>query len=174
MHTSWIEHEFRTLQILFDAGCDVPKPYASDHNAILMDYVGDEGYAAPTLNGVKLYPSRVQRVFDQIVYNLEIMLDNERVHGDLSAYNILYWDGEITLIDFPQAINPNKNPNAYQIFQRDVTRICDYLITQGVSVRSKFLADDLWRSRGYSKAPNFWFEGLTINEDQYEWDKDRS
>ncbi len=55
------------------------------------------------------------------------MLANNVVHGDLSAYNILYWQGDIRIIDFPQAVNPYKNPNAYRIFERDVERICQYL-----------------------------------------------
>jgi serine/threonine-protein kinase RIO1 len=36
MHTSWVQHEFQTMQILHAAGADVPVPYACDNNAILM------------------------------------------------------------------------------------------------------------------------------------------
>ena len=82
------------------------------------------------------------------------MLDQERVHGDLSAYNILYWEGKISLIDFPQAINPHRNPNAYPIFQRDVKRVCDYFSAQGVRVDPITLAEELWTRHGYSTAPN--------------------
>jgi serine/threonine-protein kinase RIO1 len=35
-HQSWIAYEFQTLEILFEAGVDVPKPYALEKNAILM------------------------------------------------------------------------------------------------------------------------------------------
>jgi RIO kinase 1 len=154
MHRSWIEHEFRTMKKLSQAGCDIPAPYASAHNAILMDFIGDEMMAAPTLNGIDLEPREARTLFERLVHNLGLMLSQRRVHGDLSAYNILYWDGEITLIDFPQAINPLKNPNAYVIFQRDVTRICEYFIAQGLKIEPGKLAADLWQNYHYSTTPN--------------------
>lgn len=154
MHTSWIEHEFRTMKILYQAGCDIPKPYASDHNAIIMDFIGNELMGAPTLNEISPEPSEAHTLFERVIHNLTLMLAHQRVHGDFSAYNILYWNGEITLIDFPQAINPNKNPNAYPIFQRDVIRICEYFATQGVDTNPTKLADDLWAANNYSTAPN--------------------
>jgi len=158
MHTSWIEHEFRTLKILHKAGCDVPEPVASDHNAILMEYIGDTNIGAPTLNGIRLNKSDAYRLFDQVLHNIELMLQSNRVHGDLSAYNILYWDGEITFIDFPQAINPNRNPNTYTIFQRDVHRICEYFISQGVYSDPEDLSEDLWTKYGFSTIPNILWE----------------
>jgi RIO kinase 1 len=168
MHTSWIEHEFRTLQLLHKAGCDVPTPYASDHNAILMDYIGDWQMAASTLNGIRLPIHEARILFDRVMHNLKLMLSNERVHGDLSAYNILYWDGEITLIDFPQAINPNRNPNAYPIFQRDITRICEYFISQGMELDPEKLAEGLWTAHHYSTAPNILWEDEGFDDDSYD------
>jgi RIO kinase 1 len=161
MHTSWIEHEFRTLCALHKAGCDVPAPLASDHNAILMEFIGDERMAAQTLNGIRLHKKEAHKLFEKVLNNINLMLDNQRVHGDLSAYNVLYFDGEITLIDFPQAINPNRNLNAYPIFLRDITRICEYFISQGVKTEPKTLAEDLWRSHGFSSEPNMlWDEHI--------------
>jgi len=154
MHRSWIEHEFRTMQSLHEAGCDIPTPYASDNNAILMDYIGVEMMAAPTLNSVPLDGNEARILFERVIHNIELMLTHQRVHGDLSAYNILYWDGEISLIDFPQAINPVRNPNAYTIFQRDILRTCEYFGSQGVASAPEKLAQDLWLAYGYSTAPN--------------------
>ena len=107
-HTSWIGHEFATMQILYEAGADVPKPYTSDSNAILMDYIGEDGIPAQPLSDINLETDKVAPLFERALKNIEIMLAHERVHGDLSAYNILYWDGQITLIDFPQAIHPQE------------------------------------------------------------------
>ena len=45
--------------------------------------------------------------------NVELMLSLGRIHGDLSAYNVLYWQGEVKIIDFPQAIEPATNPGVY-------------------------------------------------------------
>jgi RIO kinase 1 len=146
MHTSWIEHEVKTMQLLYDAGGDVPKVFASENNAILMSFIGDEDFAAPILHSVRLDRRQAKRLFDRVIYNLELMLSQNRVHGDFSAFNILFWDGEITIIDFPQAIDPRINRNAYRIFERDVLRICDYFSRQGVESEPRRLASDLWRA----------------------------
>ncbi|MCB9134018.1 MAG: hypothetical protein H6636_01230 [Anaerolineales bacterium] len=153
-HTSWIEHEVKTMQALYEAGLDVPKFYASDNNAILMAYIGDADAAAPTLIDVDLDSTEARPLFQRVLHNLEEMLRLGLVHGDLSAYNILYWDGDITLIDFPQAINPHHNRNAYAIFERDVTRVCDYFMRYGVKTDPKRLTTKLWAQR-YPLTPDF-------------------
>lgn len=148
-HQSWIAYEFQTLEMLHAAGADVPKPYAMEKNAILMGYVGDVDNAAPTLNSVTLDREEAHELFDRVVLNLNLLLANGRIHGDLSAYNILYWDGDITLIDFPQVVQPESNPSAWTIFLRDVTRVCQYFASQGVKVNARKLASDLWTSHGH-------------------------
>ncbi len=78
------------------------------------------------------------------------MLSKHRVHGDLSAFNILYLDGEVSLIDFPQSIDPDINRNAYAIFCRDILRLCEYFQVQGLTCDPHSLADDLWLKHGYA------------------------
>ena len=148
-HQSWLAHEFQTLKTLHAAGADVPRPYEMGENAILMGFIGDELSAAPTLNTVRLKRGEVRPLFERIVRNVDLMLSHEIVHGDLSAYNILYWKGEITLIDFPQVISPHKHRSAYQIFSRDITRICEYFARQGLRPDPNRLAADLWQAHGY-------------------------
>ena len=153
LHTSWVGHEFLTMQILSDAGVDIPKPYASSNNAIMMDYIGDESGAAPTLNTISLTATEARPLFQRVIHNVELMLKCDRVHADLSAYNILYWEGNITLIDFPQAINPEENHNAWRIFLRDVQRVAEYFSLQGVACDAYALAVKLWKSRGRTTQP---------------------
>jgi len=145
-HTSWLAYEYKALQVLHAAGADVPAPYASDNNCILMEYVGGEDLAAPTLNEVELERDEARRLFRRVLRNIELMLAKDLVHADLSAYNILYWEGEIKLIDFPQAINPDQNRNAYQIFERDLIRVCEYFARQGVPSRPRAIAAEMWTS----------------------------
>lgn len=151
-HQSWIAYEFKTLELLYDAGADVPRPFAMEKNAILMEYIGDLNTAAPTLNAVTLEREEARELFDRVVLNLNLLLANQRIHGDLSAYNILYWDGGITLIDFPQVVHPETNPSAWVIFLRDVTRVCQYFASQGVRNNARKLAADLWTSHGHRVA----------------------
>lgn len=148
LHSSWIGHEFHTMQMLAEAGVDLPRPYASSDNAILMDFIGDESTSAPTLNTVMLGTAEAQQLFDRVIFNMELMLRFNRIHADLSAYNILYWQGEIRLIDFPQAIHPDQNRNAYRIFARDVEKVCAYFAAQGVNADPLGLANAMWQARG--------------------------
>lgn len=149
LHTSWIEHEYQTMQILHKAGADIPKPLACGNNAILMQYVGWDDMAAPTLNNVKLSLSEAKLVFNKVIQNIEIMLQNQRVHGDLSAYNILYLDGDIYLIDFPQSLKPDENRSAFTIFRRDLSRLCEYFQEVGVKCQPHQLAEELWLKHGF-------------------------
>lgn len=151
-HTSWIAYEFKTLEKLYEVGANVPKPYAMLKNSILMEYIGDDGMPAPTLNSVTLDPQEARPLFDRVIRNVDLLLKNERIHGDLSAYNILYWDDDITLIDFPQVVHPEMNPSAWTIFQRDVARVCRYFASQGVKRDARALAADLWTSHGHKIA----------------------
>jgi RIO kinase 1 len=144
-HTSWLMYEYTTLQRLYHAGAAVPRPYASNENSILMEYLGDERADAPPLQDVGLEAHEVEPLFDEVMRNVELMLQHDLIHGDLSAYNILYWEGKITLIDFPQVTNSRTNPQAYFILQRDVTRVCQYFARYGLRRNANAITDRLWR-----------------------------
>ena len=141
---SWIGHEFETLGLLYEAGVDVPRPYAQGNGAIVMTYVGDEDSAAPTLNNVALNADEAHVLFERVMHNVELMLTQHRVHADLSAYNILYWDGRISIIDFPQAVDPRVNPHAAALLARDVERVCQYFGRCGVKANAARLSSGLW------------------------------
>lgn len=149
LHQSWISYEFTTMQALREAGADVPDPYEMADNAILMGYIGDIDGCAPTLSEVTLERAEAHELFERVLHNLDLLLAHQRIHGDLSAYNILYWEGQVTLIDFPQVVSPQINRNAFAIFKRDVTRVCEYFGKQGVRVDPGRIADELWKKHGY-------------------------
>jgi RIO kinase 1 len=149
LHQSWIAYEFTSLESLHKAGADVPRPYTMAKNAILMEFIGDEDGCAPTLNEIRLELQEARQLFDRTLHNIALALGLNLVHGDLSAYNILYWEGGITLIDFPQVVAPQDNKNSYTIFQRDVARVCDYFAKQGVRSNPRKIASDMWKSHGF-------------------------
>lgn len=140
----WIGNEYRTQTQLFEAGADVPKPIAHQGNTVLMAYIGDEYGPAPTLSEVRLPREEAADLFQRIMGNVQLMLDNHLIHGDLSAYNILYWDGDIYLIDFPQMVEARHNPYAYELLERDITRVCDYFAGYGLETNPIALAHSLW------------------------------
>jgi RIO kinase 1 len=147
-HTSWLMYEYTTLERLHRAGGAVPKPLAASENALLMSYHGDRKRPAPTLIEVTLGRDEAQIAFAEVLRNLTLMLEHGVVHGDLSAYNILYWEGRITLIDFPQVADIQGNNNARFILQRDITRVCEYFARQGVACDPEALGAELWARYG--------------------------
>jgi RIO kinase 1 len=144
-HTSWVMHEYTTLQRLHAAGGAAPEPLAAGDNTIIMGYVGEVAAPAPTLNGVRLAPEEAGRWFDEVLRTVEVLLGLSLIHGDLSAYNILYWQGAITLIDFPQVTDSLANPHAQAILRRDIARLCGYFAQQGHRRDPAAIAEDLWQ-----------------------------
>jgi RIO kinase 1 len=138
-------HEYTTLERLYQVGAAVPRPIGAGENAILMSYIGDGRRAAPTLHEVDLTPNEAEPLFCEVLRNIELMLQQDLIHGDLSAYNILYVDGRITLIDFPQVVNGQANPRARFILNRDIQRVCEYFTGQGVQVDPAAIMNDLWQ-----------------------------
>ena len=142
--TLWVNREWETLRALSAAGAPVPRPIASTGDAILMSYLGDDARAAPQLRATKPDPDEARDLFGQVLRAIERMLYGNVIHGDLSAYNVLVWDGRATIIDLPQAIDPRKNRHADALLERDVKRICDHFARFGVRSAPERLAADLW------------------------------
>ena len=148
-HRSWLHHEFNSLQLMHEFGASVPKPYAIANNAILMDFIGDADGAAPILHSVnlkKLLPKgEVDTLFRKTIDTVELMLQHDGIHGDLSAFNILFWNGDIVLIDFPQVTVASANRRARYILERDVQRVCDYFAKQGIDCDPRRISNGLWQ-----------------------------
>jgi RIO kinase 1 len=142
-HTSWLMYEFVTLQTLSDAGAAVPLPLAAGENAILMSYLGDHTAPAPALSSVDLDQDEAAALFQEVLRNVELMLQHGLIHGDLSPYNILYWQGRLTIIDFPQVTTSHTNPRAATILARDVARVCAFFARAGVPCDAEAIAADL-------------------------------
>ena len=143
--TSWLMHEFTLLEAMHERGGDVPEPIEHAEHTLLMEYIGDGLDAAPTLNDVDLEPDEAKRLFDRVLFNIELLLELGWVHGDLSAHNILYHQGRIILIDFPQVVDCQNNAKARAIFDRDVERVCQYFDSAASGIEPKRLARDLWQ-----------------------------
>ncbi len=142
--SNWIDGEFETLNILHRAGADVPKPFAQSGSAILMEYIGDRESPAPMLNRVYLDPSEAQPLFRQLMRNVKLMLDSNRIHADLSAFNVLYWQGKLKIIDFPQSVHPRHNQDAFPLLLRDIDNLCRHFSRYGIQSDPFALAKKLW------------------------------
>jgi RIO kinase 1 len=141
----WIGNEYRAQTKLYQVGADVPKPIAHQGKTILMAFIGDEYGPAPTLSEISLPAHEAHSLFQRVMDNVALMLDHHYIHSDLSAYNILYWEGEIVIIDFPQMVEARTNPHAFELLKRDITRVCEYFGRFGVQSDPHQLTLDLWR-----------------------------
>ena len=128
--SSWIAHEHESMSALHAAGGSVPKPVARTSSVLLMEYVGDADAAAPALNETTLSLTAAHRAFDEIIQNVELLLKLDRVHADLSAHNVLFWENHAVLIDFPQVVDARFHPGALKLLTRDVDHICKYFSRQ--------------------------------------------
>lgn len=65
---------------------------------------------------------------------LSILVSADRVHGDLSAFNVLWWRERAALIDFSQTVDIVTHPAAYELLARDITSLGRYFTRRGVDV----------------------------------------
>jgi RIO kinase 1 len=140
----WTGREWEVLQQFHEIGADVPRPVAAGDGAILMEYIGDEEHSAPQLRHVRLSQGEGKEILDRLLWNVELALRHNLVHADLSPYNVLWWEGEATIIDLPQAVDPRSNPNAPELLARDVENICRHFERYGVRSNAGAIARGLW------------------------------
>jgi len=140
----WLRHEFAVLGVLHAAGADVPRPIAMSRSAMLLEFIGEDGSPAPQLSRMRLTPDMAEALLEQALRNIEVMLACHVVHGDLSAYNMLYTGGTLRVIDLPQAVDARSNVNASTLLARDIANVCDYFASQGAVVEPGSFAAELW------------------------------
>ena len=129
----WVDQEFDALKRLWKNGANVPTPILKHGNTILMTYIGYPEEPAPKLCEISLDLDEAAEAWKQVVENLRIFLKSGLIHGDLSPFNILYWQGKVWIIDFPQSVDLHRNPYAMDLLYRDLQKICKYFGKQGVN-----------------------------------------
>lgn len=130
----WVAHEWATLVRLHGAGVTVPPPVELLDHGYRMAFIGKGDQAAPRLSEVALDPRTARRVWRELQSEIQLMLDAEIVHGDLSAFNVLWWHERPVIIDFSQAVDVVTHPAARDLLRRDVERTAGYFRRQGVAV----------------------------------------
>ncbi|MEK7475587.1 MAG: RIO1 family regulatory kinase/ATPase [Candidatus Coatesbacteria bacterium] len=128
----WVGAEFEALHRLHRVGADVPRPLLVSSRWMLMDFVGNDQGPAPMLARVKLTAEEAAATFERIMRNMRLFLSCDIIHGDLSAFNVLWWQGAPRIIDFPQAVDPRTNPNSFDLLTRDARIIGTYFSRYGV------------------------------------------
>lgn len=134
MHARWIAGEWETLVHLHAAGVTVPPPVELLDGGYRMAFIGDGGEAAPRLASVDLDDRTAARVWDELQDELALLVGADRVHGDLSAYNVLWWRERAVLIDFSQTVDVVEHPAALELLERDIRALGAYFARRGVTI----------------------------------------
>ncbi|MEX1265209.1 MAG: RIO1 family regulatory kinase/ATPase [Actinomycetota bacterium] len=159
----WVDREWETLRALSAGGAPVPRPIERTGDSILMTYIGDDDFAAPQLRSYEVDDAEeAEALVDQVLRAVERMLFLNVVHGDLSPYNVLVWNGLVTVIDLPQAVDPRKNRHARAFLERDVERICEWASHHGVQRPAGRIAADLWTGWEFADLVPEELRGLTM------------
>lgn len=140
----WVNNEWEYLSELYNLGLDVPRPLGREEHAIAMEYLGDESSPAPQLRAVKLTEMQAAKAWDRIAWNIKQMLRANRIHGDLSPYNILWHDNRPWIIDVPQMIDPREHPRAREMLTRDLENPWKHLSKFAQLPDPWKLSDHLW------------------------------
>ncbi len=129
----WAAAEFRVLSALWSAGAPVPYPVQRVGTEVLLEFVGDPaGTPAPRLAELRPEPDTVDDLWSQVVTALVALAEQGLAHGDLSAYNVLVHEGDLVLIDLPQAVDVVANPAGAAYLERDVRNIAQWFRSRGL------------------------------------------
>jgi RIO kinase 1 len=101
----------------------VPFPVQQTEDGVLMEYVGSREGAAPRVANAHLTSAEAVSARDQLLDTLRALAGAHLVHGDLSVYNMLWWQSRLVVIDFPQAVDSFNNPFAPDLLYRDLQNV---------------------------------------------------
>lgn len=127
------EREFDVLCRLWSAGVSVPYPVWRMGTDLRLEYIGDDDSAAPRLVSARLDRDRAAFALDELLDACGEMLAMGLVHGDLSPFNVLWWQDHVVIIDFPQTMDLGTHPMALDVLHRDVVTLCDWARRCGAS-----------------------------------------
>jgi len=144
----WAAQEYLVLWKAWNAGLPVPEPLvgpdqsdiAEAGEVVLMRFVGDPDAPAPRLSDAVLEPGQAADAFAQSVAAMRGLWRIGLVHGDYSTYNLLWWEGRVTVIDVPQAMGADQ-PGARDVLAQDAASLVLTFARLGVDAD----ADDVVR-----------------------------
>ena len=129
---AWTRREHTILCKLADADVRAPHPFGHFRNILVMEYIGNAHGAAPRLRDAQIDDPGA--IYEGLVRQIGRMIRVAKlVHGDLSPYNTLLFEGEVVLIDVAQAV-PVEHPQAFALLERDLTNYAKFLSRLGFRV----------------------------------------
>ncbi|XP_078432899.1 uncharacterized protein LOC144704361 [Wolffia australiana] len=136
MVKTWAEKEMRNLLRVKAAGIRCPTPLLLRLHILVMEFIGKSGWAAPRLKDASLSNDKLREAYMEIITMMRTMYQKcKLVHGDLSEYNILYFEGHLYIIDVSQSVDLD-HPSALDFLKEDCVHVSDFFKKHGVAVMS--------------------------------------
>ncbi|ESQ46524.1 hypothetical protein EUTSA_v10000120mg [Eutrema salsugineum] len=134
MVKTWAEKEHRNLKRLQAAGIRCPVPILLRLHVLVMEFIGRDGWAAPRLKDAALSLDKLRESYLELIIQMRVLYQKcKLVHGDLSEYNILYFEGHLYIIDVSQSVDLD-HPLALNFLREDCDHVSDFFKKHGVAV----------------------------------------
>lgn len=134
MVKTWAEKEMRNLLRLKAAGIRCPTPLLLRLHVLVMEFIGKTGWAAPRLKDAALPLDKLREGYLELILVMRTLYQKcKLVHGDLSEYNILYFENHMHIIDVSQAVDLD-HPHALDFLKEDIKHISVFFKKHGVAV----------------------------------------
>jgi RIO kinase 1 len=130
---AWAQKEYKNLQRAHEAGVRVPKPIHVAKNVLVMEFIGEDGVAAPTLKDYP--PKRAGTMYAGLLRDVKTLYSKAKlVHADLSEYNVMNLKEQHVIFDMSQAVLVD-HPMAESFLKRDLQNLNRFFGKLGVEVR---------------------------------------
>jgi len=174
---AWTQKEFQNLLRISKADIRAPKPITCERNVLIMEFMGKDGDAYPSLKEVKMDDDTARMFYDDIIENMRRMyVRASLVHADLSEYNILVdvEKEEVVIIDVGQAVTLN-HPNARDFLNRDIENIKRFFKKYGIEEETKDVLERIKQKKEEDEVIEQDLEEITINttEDEDESEEEK-
>uniref|UniRef100_A0A5S6Q8Z7 Serine/threonine-protein kinase RIO3 n=1 Tax=Trichuris muris TaxID=70415 RepID=A0A5S6Q8Z7_TRIMR len=138
----WAQREYFNLKRLAQAGVTCPTPLKVRAHLLVMDFIGNsDGQPAPILKDVRMTEGEWLAAFRQVKTAMIDMYNKcGLVHGDLSEFNILYWEDRIWIIDVAQAVEVHHQDCLFFLARdcKNIVEFFDRMGLRGLNVRRLF------------------------------------
>lgn len=125
---AWAQREYKNLLRATKGKVRSPIALGWRNHIIVEEFIGDEE-AAPPLKDA--YPENSNNFFEDVIEQMRKMYGEGLIHGDLSSFNILNFNGKPVIIDFSQGTLV-KTPNSEELLERDVRNVLNFFKKLGV------------------------------------------
>ncbi|KAK3132861.1 hypothetical protein QOZ80_6AG0528690 [Eleusine coracana subsp. coracana] len=138
MVKTWAEKEMRNLLRVRAAKIRCPKPLHLRLHVLVMEFIGKGGWPAPRLKDAALSDDKLRESYFEVKLHIVTTMRTlyqkcKLVHGDLSEYNILYFEDQLYIIDVSQPVDLD-HPSALDFLKEDYLHVSDFFRKRGIAV----------------------------------------